>query len=117
MEGKQVDQVDWEARYQVEEELNQIYEMEELFWQKRGGETWLLQGDANTGYFHGIANGRKRKCFIRSLVERDRVLTDSQDLKRHVTDFYKKPFGSEEQPMIKLHAEIWRDHLTGVNGG
>lgn len=28
--------------------------MEELFWQKRGVETWLLQGDANMGNFHGI---------------------------------------------------------------
>jgi hypothetical protein len=90
--------------------------MEELFWQKRGGERWLLQGDANTFYFHGIANGRKRKCFNHSLVEGDRVLTDSQDLKRYVTDFYKKLFGSKEQPTIKLHRNM-KGSFEGVSGG
>jgi hypothetical protein len=31
-----------------------------------GGVRWLLEGDANTGYFHSIANGR-RKCRIEFL--------------------------------------------------
>ena len=44
-----------------------IYKEEEVFWQKRGGRKWLFEGDANTGYFHGLANGRKRKCTIKTL--------------------------------------------------
>lgn len=56
---------EWQKRYEFKDELNKIYEAEELMWQKRGAETWLLKGDANTVYFHGIANGRKRKCTIK----------------------------------------------------
>ena len=65
---------EWMDRYGKEDELMEIYENEELIWQRRGGENWLLKGDANTGYFHGIANGRKRKYCIKNLLDGDRPL-------------------------------------------
>jgi hypothetical protein len=74
---------EWLQRYEKEEELMKIYEKEELVWQRRGGD-WLLKGDANTSYFHGIANGRKRKCLIRNLVEEDRTIEDKKELKRYI---------------------------------
>jgi hypothetical protein len=43
------------------EELIHIYNKQEVMWQIRGGERWLLEGDANTAYFHGVANGRKKE--------------------------------------------------------
>jgi hypothetical protein len=43
------------------EELIDIYNKQEVMWQIRGGERWLLEGDANTAYFHGVANGRKKE--------------------------------------------------------
>jgi len=84
---------EWSDRYEKEDELMKIYENEELLWQRIGGENWLLKGDANTGYFHGIANGRKRKCHIRNLVDGDRTIEDKEELKVYVTDFYKHLFG------------------------
>ena len=42
-------------------------EQEELYWFERSHETWLLQGDNNTAYFHKCANGRKSKNQILSL--------------------------------------------------
>jgi hypothetical protein len=71
-------------------------------WQRRGGENWFLKGDANTNYFHMIANGRKRKCMIKSLVEGDRMIEDKEELKVYVTNFYKSLFGSEPDPKIRL---------------
>lgn len=79
-----------------------IYENEELLWQRRGGEKWLLKGDANTGYFHGIANGRKRKCQIKNLVDGDRTIEEKEELKLYITDFYKHLFGGESDPVIHL---------------
>ena len=38
----------------VEEQLEKIYTFEELQWQKRGGGKWILAGDANNGFFHGV---------------------------------------------------------------
>ena len=51
----------WNERYEKERALEQFYYFEEIQWQKRGGEKWLLQGDANTSYFHNKANERKKK--------------------------------------------------------
>jgi hypothetical protein len=39
---------EWELRYTWEDELTEIYGQEELIWQTRGGERWILEGDANT---------------------------------------------------------------------
>lgn len=75
---------DLKKRYELEEELEKIFHDEELMWQKRSREQWLLKGDANTGYFHSIANGGKRKCRIEYLEEGDRIITEHKDLKKHI---------------------------------
>ena len=53
-------------------------EQEELYWFERSHETWLLQGDNNTAYFHKCANGRKRKNQILNL-ENDGILIEGDD--------------------------------------
>lgn len=103
---------EWEQRYVWEEELIDIYSKEEVMWQTRGGDRWLLEGDANTAYFHGIANGRKRKCLIRSLEDEGSIITEANELKAHITDYYKRLFGSEGQSKLKLHPDTWKDNLN-----
>jgi hypothetical protein len=44
-----LDEEAWALRYHPEEE----------HWRQRGRVKWALQGDANTAYFHAIANGRR----------------------------------------------------------
>jgi hypothetical protein len=46
----------WQERYEIEEKLEEIYTFEEILWQKRGGLKWILKGDANNAFFHGIAS-------------------------------------------------------------
>jgi hypothetical protein len=41
----------------MERQLEEIFEYEELQWQRRGGVKWILKGDSNNGYFHGVASG------------------------------------------------------------
>lgn len=48
-------------RLQLEEGLEKLMELEELYWQQRGSEKWVLEGDSNSSFFHLVANGRKRK--------------------------------------------------------
>jgi hypothetical protein len=55
------------------------------------------------GYFHGLANGRKRKCMIKSLEDGDAIITETEQLKKHITDYYKMLFGSEDPSRIHLH--------------
>jgi hypothetical protein len=58
---------DWGWRYHLEGTLVLLYQREEEYWHQRSRVRWTLQGDANTAYFHAIANGRHRKCAILSL--------------------------------------------------
>jgi hypothetical protein len=94
-ERGELDVSGWEERYKLEDDLAQLYKQEELYWQRRGGVKWILEGDANTGFFHSVANGRRRKCMIEFL-----------DTER---DFYKTLFGREERGSVRLGSSTWRD--------
>jgi hypothetical protein len=71
----------WQERYGVEKQLEEIYQFEEIQWQRRGGVNWILKGDSNNGYFHNIANGRKKKCTIFSLEDGDREISDPTEIR------------------------------------
>lgn len=99
----------WEQRYKLEEELTQIYLEEEIYWQRRSGEKWMIQGDANTSFFQGVANGRKRKTTILSLEKDEQEISDPGELKAHIYEYYKNLFGSEQPPRVFLKEGIWGD--------
>lgn len=79
-------------------------------WQVRGGERWLLEGDASTAFFHGVANKRKTKCLIRSLEDNGEIVTEVGKLKDLITSFYKNLFGSKRQSNVRLHSDIWKQN-------
>jgi hypothetical protein len=54
------EQIQWENH--VQQALATIYEDEEMYWQQRFSETWLLQKDNNIVFFNGIA--RKKIIFF-----------------------------------------------------
>jgi len=105
-ERVQLSEAEWERRYQLEKEIQEIFVTEEMYWQKQGGEKWILKGDSNTS-FHKCANGRKRKSTISSLEDEDGVTTDFEELKKHIMEYYKMLFGREETAEIHLRDEIW----------
>jgi hypothetical protein len=81
-------------------------------WQKRGGEKWLLQGDANTGYFHNKATGRRKKCTIFYLEDGDRIISRDHALREHIEGYYKKLFGQEETKGISVQEDFWSNQET-----
>lgn len=102
---------EWEERYKIEEELENIYAQEEIMWQRRSGETWLIKGDSNTGYYHGIANGRRRKYYIFSLQKGDQIISQFKDIQNHVYEYYKSLFGKETLIGVSLADNAWREKL------
>ena len=66
----------------------------EMDWRQRSREHWLSAGDANTRFFHQMANGRRRLNGIRRLRIGDRVLNDQaavgQAFAEHFRDFYRR---------------------------
>jgi hypothetical protein len=85
---------------QIQQELMQIYELEEEYWHQRGRENWLLKGDNNTEYFHRIANGHRRQRTIFSLQNGDEVIQGTPDLLNHATAFYKNLFGPQVSAVL-----------------
>jgi hypothetical protein len=87
--------------------LEKLYHAEELYWQQRSCEKWLLQGDANTSFFHACANGRRRKTRICALESDEGVITDESSIEKHIISFYKKLFGSGDPRGVHLGCDFW----------
>ncbi|KAE8780093.1 retrotransposon protein [Hordeum vulgare] len=94
-------------RYSLEASLMCKYESEELFWQRRGGQNWLLKGDANTAYFQAIANGRRRKCAIPFLWDGETLLESQEDISTHVYSFYKTLSSGAPRGGVSLCVDFW----------
>jgi hypothetical protein len=68
---------------------------------------WLLQGDANTAYFHAIANGRRRKCTIPCLWDGDFLLEEAREISAHIYSFYKELFEAGPRTGVALAEDLW----------
>jgi hypothetical protein len=66
------------------------------------GIKWLLEGDANTGFFHTIANGRRMKCRIAFLEDGDNIIIEQKELIAHINNFYRKLLGKEERGKVRM---------------
>jgi hypothetical protein len=53
--------VEWNERYELEKMLQQILIDEEIQWQRRGGEKWILAGDSNSSFFTQMCQWQKKK--------------------------------------------------------
>jgi hypothetical protein len=100
---------EWRYRYKLERDLEKILAFEEKNWQQWCSAKWVLQGDANTRFFHGVANGRRTKCSTFSLETEEGDIYDPIELRKHIEGYYKVLFGSEERGSMRLHEEMWRE--------
>jgi mannosylglycoprotein endo-beta-mannosidase len=86
-----------------------ILSSEEEYWRQRGRQNWLLKGDANTAYFHAIANGRRRKCAILSLQSEEGEVFGQLAIQEHIYKFYLDLMGSEEPKFLNLAGNCWNE--------
>ena len=108
-----LDPQEWQQRYALEASLLEIFKGEELFWRQRSRQNWLLKGEANTAYFHAIANGRRRKCSIPCLWDGDRLLEAPRDLSAHIYSFYRALFLAGPRSGVSLSVDFWQAaHVT-----
>jgi len=62
----------------------------------------LLFRDMNTKYFHLVANGKHRKTRIFQLVDGDKIIQGDEELKKHITDYYRGLFGPSDPSFLSL---------------
>jgi mannosylglycoprotein endo-beta-mannosidase len=100
---------EWAFRYHLEGQMMSLFRQEEEYWRQKGRVCWSTLGDANTAYFHAVANGRRRKCNISSLNTSGGVITDKRLIQEHVYDFYRELLGSSEPRSCSLAAFAWEE--------
>ena len=82
----------------------------------------LLEGDANTNFFHLLANGKHRKTRIFQLEDGERIICGDAQLKSFITMLYKHLFGPSVETNVSLDesrtvdipqvSELENEHLT-----
>jgi hypothetical protein len=91
-----------DLKHYLKERFVSLLREEEIKWYERAKVKTLLEGDANTRFFHLVANGKHRKQFIYRLEDDNGVVINSDRLKCHITNYYKNLFGIPEQTEITL---------------
>jgi mannosylglycoprotein endo-beta-mannosidase len=97
----------WALRYHLEDQLTSILSTEEEYWRQRGRQQWVLKGDANTKYFHAMANGRRQNCAIVALNSTSGLVTDKEAIQEMIYSFYLDLMGAEEPKLLSLDSDIW----------
>ena len=76
--------------------MEEVLLKEEVFWRQKSKINWIKEGDCNSKFFHKVANGKRNKKFIKSLVLEDGVVLDniesiSEEIKHHFGKLFYKP--------------------------
>ena len=67
-----------------------------MFWRQKSIINWIKEGDCNSKFFHKVANDRRNRKFIKSLVLEDGVVLDNiesilEEIKCHFGKLFSKP--------------------------
>ena len=63
--------------------------LEEISWRQKSRETWLKEGDRNTGFFHRMANAHRRRNCFKSICINGRKLDKEADIKDGLVDAFQ----------------------------
>ncbi|RVW35211.1 putative vesicle-associated membrane protein 726 [Vitis vinifera] len=77
-------------------ELEEVLLKKEVFWRQKSIINWIKEGDCNSKFFHKVANDRRNRKFIKSLVLEDGVVLDNiesilEEIKCHFGKLFSKP--------------------------
>ena len=109
-DGQGLSPAEWQIRYGLEEALLTLHRQEEVYWRQRGTINWTLKGDSPTAYFFAIANGRRRRCFIDSLLINGVRVADQSEIMRHVVYFCSSLLSAKPEVGFRLASSFWSSH-------
>ena len=66
-------------------ELGDVLLKEEVHWRQSSRIKWIKEGDSNSKFFHRVANGRRKKKFINSLVSEEGETLSGSDV---ISEFF-----------------------------
>ena len=65
---------------------------EEISWRQKSRETWLKEGDRNTGFFHRTANAHRKRNYIKSISINGRKLEKEEEIKVGLVEAFPNLF-------------------------
>ena len=78
-----------EDRVKAKDDFQRWALMEEISWRQKSRETWLKEGDKNTGFFHMMANAHRRRNCLNSICINGRKLDKEEDIKEGLVDAFQ----------------------------
>ncbi|KAF3785062.1 hypothetical protein EJ110_NYTH28086 [Nymphaea thermarum] len=78
----------------LKHDLCRLLWLEERLWRQKSRIKWLRDGDMNTKFFQGIANGRRHRNKIETISYEGRLATDSHDIFIARTEFFATLLGT-----------------------
>lgn len=102
---------EWDERIYLDDEMDKIFRLEDIYWRQRAGKNWVLKGDDNTRFFHQFANGRRRKNTIAFLESEHGEIRGQKDITDHIVSYYKTLFGVSERCLMTLKPNFWPQEL------
>jgi hypothetical protein len=94
-----------ELKNQSNAEIAKLLHEEEIKWYQRSKSQFILEGYANTRYFHSVANGRHRKKLTHSLIQDEGTIEGHENLKLYITNYNKGLFGSPDEGNFSMDDE------------
>ncbi|RVW83630.1 hypothetical protein CK203_039266 [Vitis vinifera] len=83
--------------------LEDLLLKEEVHWRQKSRVKWTKEGDCNSKFFHRMANGRRSRKFIKSLIsEREVTLSNIEIISKEIINFFGKLYSKPE-----VYQECW----------
>ena len=86
---RSLDSEEAEDRVKARAEFKSWALMDEISWRQKSRETWLKEGDRNTGFFHRMANAHRRRNCLNNICINDRKLDKEEDIKEGLVDAFQ----------------------------
>ena len=78
-----------EERVKAKDDFKRWALMEETSWRQKSKETWLKEGDRNTGFFHRMANAHRRRNYLKNISINGRKLDKEAEIKEGLVNAYQ----------------------------
>ena len=92
------DRLRWKTQERLIKQKEQILYSHQTYWRQRAKTKHMKLTDANTGYFHKIATGRRNRNLIRQITtEEGLVVTGKENIRREIREEFRKRFTIESK--------------------
>ena len=90
------------------EKLGDILIKEEVHGRQSSRIKWIKEGDSNFKFFHRVANGRRKRKFINSLMsEEGENLRSSDDISEEIMNFFGKLYSKSGRNSWRVEGLDW----------